>query len=90
MIGEATRRARLPGVPGTYREWRERCYKVFKDAGVKMTPHGFRHYRIQPVVSARRVGRRCLEVGRYERKGDPTSCNRSLRRSGSRLIGTNA
>jgi len=35
-----------PAFPGTYREWRERCYKVFKDAGVKMTPHGFRHYRI--------------------------------------------
>ncbi len=35
-----------PAFLGTYREWRERCYKVFKDAGVKMTPHGFRHYRI--------------------------------------------
>ena len=35
-----------PAFPGTYREWRERCYKVFHDAGVKMTPHGFRHFRI--------------------------------------------
>ena len=35
-----------PAFPGTYREWREQCYKVFKDSGVKMTPHGFRHYRI--------------------------------------------
>jgi integrase len=35
-----------PAFPGTYREWRERCYKAFKEAGVKMTPHGFRHFRI--------------------------------------------
>jgi len=35
-----------PAFPGTYREWRERLYKVFREAGVKMTPHGFRHFRI--------------------------------------------
>lgn len=35
-----------PAFPGSYREWRERCYKVFNEAGVKMTPHGFRHFRI--------------------------------------------
>jgi len=35
-----------PAFPGTYREWRERLYKVFGEAGVKMTPHGFRHFRI--------------------------------------------
>ncbi len=35
-----------PAFPGTYREWRERLYKVFSEAGVKMTPHGFRHFRI--------------------------------------------
>jgi integrase len=35
-----------PAFPGTYREWRERLYKVFRKAGVKMTPHGFRHFRI--------------------------------------------
>jgi len=35
-----------PAFPGTYREWRERLYKVFLQAGVKMTPHGFRHFRI--------------------------------------------
>lgn len=32
-----------PAFPGTYRKWREDCYKVFRQAGVKMTPHGFRH-----------------------------------------------
>ncbi|MGA3315347.1 MAG: hypothetical protein ABSC64_02785 [Candidatus Korobacteraceae bacterium] len=35
-----------PAFPGTDREWRERLYKVFRAAGVKMTPHGFRHFRI--------------------------------------------
>jgi integrase len=40
-----------PAFPGTYREWRERCYKVFKDAGVKMTPHGFRHFRVSEWLS---------------------------------------
>ncbi|MGD0414521.1 MAG: hypothetical protein ABSA80_04140 [Terriglobales bacterium] len=35
-----------PAFPGTYREWRERLYKVFREAGVEMTPHGFRHFRI--------------------------------------------
>jgi integrase len=35
-----------PAFPGTYREWRERLYRVFREAGVKMTPHGFRHFRI--------------------------------------------
>jgi integrase len=36
---------------GTYREWRERCYKVFRQAKVKMTPHGFRHFRISEWLS---------------------------------------
>ncbi len=35
-----------PAFPGTYPEWRERLYKAFREAGVKMTPHGFRHFRI--------------------------------------------
>jgi len=35
-----------PAFPGTYHKWREDCYKVFRQAGVKMTPHGFRHFRI--------------------------------------------
>jgi len=35
-----------PAFPGTYREWRERCYKTFTDSGVDMTPHGYRHMRI--------------------------------------------
>jgi len=35
-----------PAFPGTYREWRERLYKVFREAGVEMTPHAFRHFRI--------------------------------------------
>jgi integrase len=35
-----------PAFPGTYAKWREDCYKVFRLAEVKMTPHSFRHYRI--------------------------------------------
>jgi site-specific recombinase XerD len=35
-----------PAFPGTYSAWRERLNKLFRDAGVKMTPHGFRHLRI--------------------------------------------
>jgi integrase len=32
-----------PAFPGTYSQWRERVNKAIKDAGVKTTPHGFRH-----------------------------------------------
>jgi len=35
-----------PAFPGSYCKWREDCYKAFRDAGVQITPHGFRHYRI--------------------------------------------
>jgi hypothetical protein len=35
-----------PAFPGAVSLWRERVKKLFCDAGVKMTPHGFRHYRI--------------------------------------------
>ena len=41
-----------PAFPGTYPQWRERVNKVIKDAGVKTTPHGFRHYRITEWLSA--------------------------------------
>jgi integrase len=41
-----------PAFPGTYVQWRERVNKVIKDAGVKTTPHGFRHYRITEWLSA--------------------------------------
>ena len=35
-----------PAFPGTYVKWREEVYKAFRAAGVDMTPHGFRHFRI--------------------------------------------
>jgi integrase len=35
-----------PAFPGAESLWRERLKKVFRDAGVEMTPHGFRHFRI--------------------------------------------
>lgn len=35
-----------PAFPGTYVKWREEVNKVIQQAGVKMTPHGFRHFRI--------------------------------------------
>lgn len=35
-----------PAFPGELSMWRERVKKVFRLAGVKMTPHGFRHFRI--------------------------------------------
>jgi integrase len=41
-----------PAFPGTYVKWREDLYKVFRHAGVKMTPHGFRHYRISKWLAA--------------------------------------
>jgi integrase len=41
-----------PAFPGTYPQWRERVNKVIKDAGVKTTPHGFRHYRITEWLAA--------------------------------------
>ena len=41
-----------PAFPGTYTQWRERVNKAIKDAGVKTTPHGFRHYRITEWLSA--------------------------------------
>lgn len=41
-----------PAFPGTYPQWRERVNKAIKDAGVKTTPHGFRHYRITEWLSA--------------------------------------
>lgn len=41
-----------PAFPGTYTQWRERVNKVIRDAGVKTTPHGFRHYKITEWLSA--------------------------------------
>jgi integrase len=41
-----------PAFPGTYTQWRERVNKAIKDADVKTTPHGFRHYRITEWLSA--------------------------------------
>jgi integrase len=41
-----------PAFPGTYVKWREDMYKLFRHAGVKMTPHGFRHYRISEWCAA--------------------------------------
>lgn len=41
-----------PAFPGTYRKWREDMYKLFRHAKVKMTPHGFRHYRISEWCAA--------------------------------------
>jgi len=41
-----------PAFPGTYVQWRERVNKAIKDAAVKTTPHGFRHYRITEWLSA--------------------------------------
>jgi hypothetical protein len=35
-----------PAFPRAESLWRERVKKLFRDAGVRMTPHGFRHYRI--------------------------------------------
>jgi hypothetical protein len=35
-----------PAFPGAESLWRERVKKLFRDAGERMTPHGFRHYRI--------------------------------------------
>ena len=51
QLAEQLKALGSPAFPGTYREWRDRCYKVFKDAGVKMTPHGFRHFRISEWLS---------------------------------------
>jgi integrase len=41
-----------PAFPGTLTLWRERVNKAIRDAGVKTTPHGFRHYRISEWLSA--------------------------------------
>jgi integrase len=41
-----------PAFPGTYVKWREEVNKVIRQAGVKMTPHGFRHYRITELLAA--------------------------------------
>jgi len=41
-----------PAFAGTYPQWRERVNKVIKDAAVKTTPHGFRHFRITEWLSA--------------------------------------
>jgi integrase len=35
-----------PAFPGTYVKWREELNTLLDKAGVKMTPHGFRHFRI--------------------------------------------
>src|SRR5262249_24280660 len=40
-----------PAFPDTYVKWREDVNKVIRKAGVKMTPHGFRHFRISEWLS---------------------------------------
>ena len=45
-LAERLRKAGSPLFEGTYSKWREDCYKVFREAKVEMTPHGFRHYFI--------------------------------------------
>ncbi len=40
-----------PAFPGTYPQWRERVNKAIRDASVKTTPHGFRHFRITEWLS---------------------------------------
>jgi integrase len=35
-----------PAFPGTYVKWREELNALLDKAGVKMTPYGFRHFRI--------------------------------------------
>jgi integrase len=40
-----------PAFPGTYVKWREEVNKVIQQAGVKMTPHGSRHFRISELCS---------------------------------------
>lgn len=42
----------IPAFPGTYVKWREDVNKVIRQARVKMTPHGFRHYRITELLAA--------------------------------------
>jgi len=42
-----------PAFPGTLIQWREGVKKSIKDAGVRTTPHGFRHFRITEWLSAR-------------------------------------
>jgi integrase len=41
-----------PAFPDTYVKWREDVNKVIRQSGVKMTPHGFRHYRITELLAA--------------------------------------
>jgi integrase len=41
-----------PAFPDTYVKWREEVNKVIRQSGVKMTPHGFRHYRITELLAA--------------------------------------
>jgi integrase len=51
-LAERLRASDSPAFPGTESMWRARVNKVIKDAGVKTTPHGFRHYRITEWLSA--------------------------------------
>ena len=41
-----------PAFPDTLVKWREDVNKVIRESGVKMTPHGFRHYRITELLAA--------------------------------------
>jgi integrase len=51
-LAEQLRVLGSPAFPGTYVKWREDLYRVFRHAGVRMTPHGFRHYRISEWLAA--------------------------------------
>ena len=41
-----------PAFAGTYVKWREDVNKAIRQAGVKMTPHGFRHFQITAWLAA--------------------------------------
>jgi integrase len=40
-----------PAFPGTYVKWREELNKLLDTAGLEMTPHGFRHFRISELLA---------------------------------------
>ena len=46
VVGQPAKTSGSPAFPGTYVKWREELNALLDKAGVKMTPHGFRHFRI--------------------------------------------
>jgi integrase len=45
-LGNQLKALGSPAFPGTYVKWREELNALLDKPGVKMTPHGFRHFRI--------------------------------------------